>query len=69
MIFAAGLLWGSEYWSEKLENGFGDFIRERVLPVNTMDRENNWGLVLVLASAAYLDDNKLFEECVEEIFH
>lgn len=68
MIFAAGLLRGSEYWTENHENRFSDFVRERALPMNTMHRENNWGnwgLVLVLASSVYLDDSQLFEEGVE----
>jgi hypothetical protein len=38
--------------------------RQTALPLNTMDRNNNWGnwgLVLVLACARYLDDDQLLD--------
>ncbi len=68
MIFAADMLRGSEFWTPGIEDRFTSFLRERAIPMNTMDRENNWGnwgLVLVLAGAAFLDDDKLFGEGVE----
>ena len=69
MIFAADLLRGSVYLTEDLANRFADFVRERALPMNTMDRSNNWGnwgLVLVLASASFLGDDALLEEGIEK---
>src|SRR5690625_799364 len=68
MIFAADLLRGSDQFTAALERRFARFLRERALPMNTMDRENNWGnwgLVLVLASASYLEDDQLFEEGID----
>ena len=72
MIFAADLLRPSEAWTSTLEEEFRDWIRERALPMNTMDRQNNWGnwgLVLVMAIAAFTEDEELFEEGVERWKH
>ena len=72
MIFAADLLRPSEAWTSSLEEEFGDWIRERALPMNTMDRQNNWGnwgLVLVMAIAAFTEDEELFVEGVERWKH
>ena len=67
MLFAADLLRGSAAWTNEHEARFAAFVRDRAVGMNTMDRANNWGnwgLVLVLASAAYLDDDELFEQGV-----
>ncbi len=72
MIFAADLLRPSEAWTSSLEEEFRAWIRERALPMNTMDRQNNWGnwgLVLVMAIAAFTENEELFEEGVERWKH
>lgn len=66
-IFAADLLKNSQSWPAANQNNFRNFVREKALPMNTMERHNNWGnwgLVLVMASAAYLQDEALFEKGV-----
>jgi len=65
MVFAADLLEECPRWPQHRQSVFKQFVREEALPMNTMDRENNWGnwgLVLVMASAAYLDDESLFKQ-------
>jgi hypothetical protein len=65
MIFAAALIRSSQGWGEEQEQTFRHFLRARALPMNTMDRDNNWGnwgLVLVLAIAAYLEDDDLLQQ-------
>ncbi|MFP4172876.1 MAG: alginate lyase family protein, partial [Candidatus Hydrogenedentota bacterium] len=72
MIFAADLLRASEAWTSSLEEEFSVWIRERALPMNTMDRQNNWGnwgLVLVMAIAAFTENDELFKEGVERWKH
>jgi hypothetical protein len=67
MIFAADLLRGQEVWPQDSQRKFELFLREKALPMHTMDRENNWGnwgLVLVSAIATYLQDESLFRDSV-----
>ncbi|MCL4204998.1 MAG: alginate lyase family protein [Pirellulaceae bacterium] len=64
MIFGADLLAASPGFSSDRQDAFRRFCRETALPLNTMDRNNNWGnwgLVLVLACAKYLDDGALLD--------
>jgi hypothetical protein len=64
MIFGADLLASCPEFSPDRQDAFRHFCRETALPLNTMDRSNNWGnwgLVLVLACARYLDDDELLE--------
>ncbi|MHC4250417.1 MAG: alginate lyase family protein [Planctomycetota bacterium] len=68
MIFAADLISRSRAWPEESQGAFRQFVREKALPLNTMGRSNNWGnwgLVLVAAAAAYLDDRPLLKKCAE----
>ena len=68
MIFAADLLRGSDVWSDQDERDFRDFLRDKALPLNTMARANNWGnwgLVLTVSVAAYLQDEALLDRCEE----
>jgi hypothetical protein len=65
MIFAADLLKHWPGWPQEKQNAFKQFVREKALPMNTMNRENNWGswgLVLWLAGAAYLQDRAAFDK-------
>jgi hypothetical protein len=62
-LFAADLIKQSPQWPQEQQQRFQQFVRTKALPMNTMDRKNNWGnwgLVLVMASAAYLEDSELF---------
>lgn len=68
MIFAADLLRGTDFWTADDEQDFQGFLREKALPLNTMDAANNWGnwgLVLTVSIATYLDDEDLFGRCVQ----
>jgi len=68
MIFAADLLRGTHAWSDRDEHAFRAFLRDKALPLNTMSRANNWGnwgLVLSVSIAAYLQDDALLELCEE----
>lgn len=68
LIFAADLISLSPSWPQARQEQFKNFVREKALPMNTMNRTNNWGnwgLVLVMASAAYLDDEVLFNKGVD----
>ncbi len=72
MIFAADLIRESQHWPRDTEQAFHTFLRNRALPMNTMNRNNNWGnwgLVLVMSIAAYLEDDALFERGVERWKH
>jgi len=67
LIFAADLVKDGDDWPEEKQQAFRDFVRTKALSLNTMAHSNNWGnwgLVLVLATAAYLQDRVLFEEGV-----
>jgi len=62
LIYAADLIRPWEGWTPAEREAFAAFLRAEALPMNTMARENNWGnwgLVLTLACAAYLDDEEL----------
>ena len=64
LIFGADLLASWPGFSGDRQDAFQRFCRETALPLNTMDRSNNWGnwgLVLVLACARYLDDDELLD--------
>ena len=64
MIFGADLLASWPGFSADRQDAFRRFCRQTALPLNTMDRSNNWGnwgLVLVLACAKYLDDDELLD--------
>lgn len=67
-IFAAELLRDDELWAQKDKFAFEQFLREKALPMNCMSHKNNWGnwgLVLAVACAAYLQDKELLQECAE----
>ncbi len=67
LIFAADLIKNSPGWPVADQKLFQAFVREKALPMNTMARHNNWGnwgMVLVMASAAYLRDDALFQKAV-----
>lgn len=68
MIFAADLLRDSTVWPKEQQIEFSTFLKKKVLPMNTMWQENNhgnWGLVLAIACATYLDDERLFNKCIK----
>ena len=68
LIFAADLLREEDVWPEDQQRLFSEFLRNKALPMNTMDRKNNWGnwgLVLSTSCAVYLKDEKLFQKCVD----
>lgn len=68
MIFAADLLRTENVWPQEDQDAFERFLRERALPMNTMQGTNNWGnwgLVLASACAAYLSDQILLDACVD----
>lgn len=72
LVFAADLLRDSPAFPADDRAAFRAFVREKALPMNTMDVHNNWGnwgLVLVLASAAHLGDEALFERGVARWKH
>jgi hypothetical protein len=66
MIAAADLLKVDPAFGVEKKNQFKKFIREIILPLNTMETKQNnfanWGTVLVLSVAAYLDDEELFKK-------
>lgn len=67
LILAADLLRSCPAFPADAQARFRAFVREKALPMNTMARDNNWGnwgLVLVLAAAAHLDDRTLFDQGV-----
>jgi len=64
MVFGADLLASWPGFSAARQDAFRRFCRQTALPLNTMDRSNNWGnwgLVLVLACARYLDDDEFLD--------
>lgn len=65
LIFAADLIRDFSGWPRENQQRFEEFVRNRALPMNTMQRDNNWGnwgLVLVMASAVYRKDEDLFQQ-------
>jgi hypothetical protein len=68
MVFAADLLRSTSVWDPNLDERFRTFLREKALPMSTMDRETNWGnwgLVLSMACAVYLEDRGLLQTCID----
>ncbi len=68
LIFAADLLRNEDIWPEVQQKDFSEFLRDKALQMNTMDRENNWGnwgLVLSTSIAVYLSDEALFNKCAD----
>lgn len=67
MIIAASLLEESESWSMKDQKKFKSFVKYSAEKMNTMDRENNWGnwgLLLSISAATYLDDEVTFNRSI-----
>jgi len=67
-VFAADLLRDQGVWEEERRERFTRFLRERALPMNCMEKENNWGnwgMLLVAVCGAYLHDADLLESCAE----
>ena len=66
MIAAAGLLRPYGDWSNGSREQFKTLLRKVVLPLNTMDTKKNnhanWGTLLVLSVATFLDDLQLLEK-------
>ncbi|MDR2998158.1 MAG: alginate lyase family protein [Microbacterium sp.] len=59
LIFAADLIGDYAGFTAADRDGFATLLRGASLSANTMDRDNNWGnwgTVLVMATAAYLED-------------
>lgn len=68
LLFAADLLRDENVWPEDQQKTFSEFLKTKALPMSTMGRENNWGnwgLVLSSSCAVYLQDEALFDRCVE----
>lgn len=67
LILAADLLARDSAWPSSQQDAFRAFVRQRAIAMNTMERANNWGnwgVVLVMASAALLGDRDLFTRAV-----
>ncbi|MFZ4715659.1 MAG: alginate lyase family protein [Bacteriovoracaceae bacterium] len=66
MIVAADLLESFSLFTNNDKLKFKKFIRDVILPLNTMEPKKNnhanWGVLLVLSIAVYLDDLVLFEK-------
>ena len=68
LVFAADLITGYSGWSLERQQAFSQFVHDRAISMNTMDRGNNWGnwgLSMSMAIAVYLDDGKLFAKGIE----
>ncbi|NLD74368.1 MAG: alginate lyase family protein [Chloroflexi bacterium] len=68
LLFAADLLRGHPRWTAEEQRTWELFLRDVALPLNCMDRQNNWGnwgLLLVCAVGAYLDDDSLLASGAE----
>ncbi len=76
MIFAAGLLRGTGVWDREAEERFRSYLerirseyrRTQSWRWPTWTRENNWGnwgMVLGMSAAVYLDDREWFDAMVE----
>lgn len=71
-IFAADLLRDEGIWPKDEQDAFTLFLRNKALPMSTIDRENNWGnwgLVLSTSCAVYLKDQSLFRQCANRWKH
>jgi hypothetical protein len=68
MIVAADLVKRSVKFTATQQQTFKSFARFKSLPMNTMNIYNNnggdWGLLLVVSTAAYLQDQTLFNSAV-----
>jgi len=68
MIAAADLLRRAPQFPPTDQELFRTFVREQALPMNCMARKNNWGnwgTLLVLTSAAYLNDRTVFDSGIK----
>ncbi|MFE6996290.1 alginate lyase family protein [Microbacterium sp. NPDC057659] len=68
LIFAADLIDGYAGFTPADRAAFATLLRGESLSANTMDRDNNWGnwgTVLVMATAAYLEDEPLFARAAD----
>jgi hypothetical protein len=68
MIVAASIVESSPSWTSKDRKDFQYFLQKKVLPLNTMKLENNWGnwgTLLVMAISTYLDNEVLFNKSVD----
>jgi len=68
MIFAADLLKESELWPKDEQKQFEAFLMDTALQLNTMNRKNNWGnwgMVLYMGIAAYVNDNAMMQKGIE----
>jgi hypothetical protein len=68
LIFAADLIRDEKVWPKEQQKAFSEFLRNKALPMSTMNRQNNWGnwgLVLSSSCAVYLKDEALFKKCVD----
>ncbi|MDR7078856.1 hypothetical protein J2Y03_003913 [Neobacillus niacini] len=68
MIVAASLLESSSKWEQKDRVRFKQFLSDKILPNHTMNLQNNWGnwgLLLVISTATYLNDQKLFLKSID----
>lgn len=68
IIFAADLLKRSPSFPASQQQAFKAFVRNKALPMASVDRDNNqgnWGLVLVAASGAYLGDKALLQQSAD----
>ncbi len=68
-IFAADMIRDdTTIWPITKQRAFSDFLRNKAIPLNTMKTPNNWGnwgAVLVMSGAVYLDDRVMFDKVVE----
>jgi hypothetical protein len=65
LIFAADLIEGSSEFSSTDQQRFKTFLRDKALAMSSIARKNNqgnWGLVLTVSIAAYLDDKTLLQQ-------
>ncbi len=68
LIFAADLIRDEKVWPKDQQKTFSEFLRNKALPMSTMNKKNNWGnwgLVLSSSCAVYLKDEALFKKCAD----
>jgi Alginate lyase len=66
-VVAADLIKRSTKFTFSQQQNFQIFARQKLLPMNTMSSANNfgnWGLLLVVSTATYLQDQTLFNQAV-----
>jgi hypothetical protein len=64
LILAADLIKDWAGWPPPQQQAFKQFVQDKAVPMNCMARANNWGnwgLVLVMAAASYLQSTTLFD--------